>query len=79
MRNTSAGTYNTLLKIDNLPVGVDRTVNFIGTGEALSADGANRISVVNNPGGLTNGILPMGRVFGPGNTVDFATLRSSAA
>jgi len=77
LRNTSGGTFQSLLTADSMAIGTDRTVDFIGTGVGVSADGPNRFSVLNNPGALTNAILPMGRVYGPSGAVDFATYGSS--
>ena len=77
VENTSAGTFNSLLTASALTTGTDRTVQFIGTGVALSESGPNRFSAANNPGGLDDQILPMAIVRGPGNTIDFATYGSS--
>lgn len=78
LRNTSNGAFTSALTANALVTATDRVFDFIGTGVALSETGANRFSITNNPGGLTNGILPMARVFGPAGKVDFASYGPNA-
>lgn len=78
MVNTSAGAFSSVLTSSTLTVGTDRTLNFIGTGVPLSEAGPNRLNFVYNPGGLDDGILPMGLVTGPAGALDFATYGNSA-
>lgn len=77
-QNTSAGTFTTKLIGNALTTGADRPTRFVGTGLALSDNGANRIVFTNTPGTLTNAIMQQGVVAGPGNTIDFATFASVA-
>jgi fibronectin-binding autotransporter adhesin len=58
------------------------TATLIGTGAPLSLNGANRISLIEALASnmtLVNGIIPAAVVLGPGGTLDFATVASSAA
>lgn len=80
LQKTSGAAFTSSFTTNVLGVGADRTVNFLGTGVALSDSalpGANRFSSVNNPGGLDDGIVPMGLVTGPTGLLDFATYGSS--
>ena len=80
LQKNSAATFTSAFTTNALSIGNDRTVSFIGTGAPLSDSalpGANRFSSANNPGALTNGIVPMGVVLGPAGAVDFATYGSS--
>ncbi len=80
LQKTSPAAFTSAFTTNALTVGTDRTVNFLGTGVALSDSalpGANRFSVANNPGALDDGILPMGLVTGPTGQLDFATYGSS--
>jgi fibronectin-binding autotransporter adhesin len=78
VENTSAGAFSTVVTGNALGLSTDRTVNFVGTGVPLSAGGANRLSFVNNPGNLDDGVLNGGRVTNAGSPAEFATLESSA-
>src|SRR5439155_26123448 len=55
----------------------NRPTRFVGTGLPLSETGPNRLVFTNNPGALTNAILPQGVVTGPGGTIDLASYGSS--
>ena len=70
------GSGTSLLQMASLAYGASASVNFIGGGSALSADGANEITFLRNDTAaypaLTNGILPTATVTGPGS-LDFAT------
>lgn len=77
--NASLGANRALLTMNAFSVGnANRQTLFVSTGQALSETGNTRISIINNPGGLDDGILPQAVVLGPGGAVDFATYGSSA-
>ena len=73
--NISGGATSSVV-FAGLNRGGGATLNFVGGGEAITADGNNRVSFANAPAGLVNGILPFSRVRGPGGEADFVTFYS---
>ena len=77
MENTSGGAFTSAVTVNQTSnYNSDRTNQFIGVGVDLSATGPNRFSV-QNPPGLTNGILVGTTVRGSAGT-ELATLVSNA-
>jgi len=54
----------------------ERPTRFVGTGLPLTETGPNRLVFTNNPGGLTNAVLPQGVVTSTG-LIDLATYGSA--
>ncbi len=74
----TTGTGTAHLISSALTIGGGGTINFVGTNDDLSAGGDNRVSFVNAPAALDDGIVPASRVRGPAG-IDFATYESSDA
>jgi fibronectin-binding autotransporter adhesin len=74
----AGGGSSAVLSIASLATNLGASVNFVGTGAALSSVGSNQINIALSPAALTNGILPFATVTGPSG-LDLATYLGTSA